>query len=319
MGASCAGRSDGASRAAPQQTAGPAANPNGIGPENLTPQAKVFDQFDTDKSGDLTVMELKRAISLGIKELVGGADEFLEKLDCNEDGVVNLQEWTHPANSAAKSAVERVLKKVALLTAGSSTIAATEPAKQMLHGSTRPLASTGGSILGGGLYERLEVDLENERFVKSTHRVQEQREHMIEEMRNEAEEMQNAVRIGEDRQMVTWEESSRPVVVQKKEDKDTMKSEAGEVLRKMCEKIFGNYDTDGRGQLDRDELATLLRDMIDKVIKITQEQIDRCMAEVDLDHNGEVDLDEFSIWYPTVVKTNTASTRNSILPKKRFV
>lgn len=60
----------------------------------LVDLAKVFDQFDTDGSGDLTFKEIKRALTcLGLKDQ---AEEMMANLDENQDGVISLEEWkTH--------------------------------------------------------------------------------------------------------------------------------------------------------------------------------------------------------------------------------
>ena len=54
--------------------------------------AKIFDQIDTDKSGTLTLKELKRALAaLGMRGELG-ENELLAKLDTNEDGQLSFTE-----------------------------------------------------------------------------------------------------------------------------------------------------------------------------------------------------------------------------------
>jgi len=59
----------------------------------LVDMAKVFDQFDTDKSGDLSKEELKNAIAcLGLTETVN-VDELVKNMDTNADGEISIQEF----------------------------------------------------------------------------------------------------------------------------------------------------------------------------------------------------------------------------------
>ncbi|CAD7943462.1 unnamed protein product [Amoebophrya sp. A25] len=66
----------------------------------LVDVAKIFEQFDTDGSGTLTVKELKRALAaLGLKEELQaastseGAEKWAEMLNADDNGEVNMDAW----------------------------------------------------------------------------------------------------------------------------------------------------------------------------------------------------------------------------------
>merc|ERR1711953_669786 len=55
--------------------------------------AKVFDQLDTDKSGDLSKEEIAHALNvLGLQEKFN-IDDVLKTMDENSDGVVSIEEF----------------------------------------------------------------------------------------------------------------------------------------------------------------------------------------------------------------------------------
>merc|ERR1719449_519971 len=55
--------------------------------------ARVFDQLDTDKSGDLSRDEIKHALEvLGLQEKFN-IDDVLKTMDENSDGVVSIEEF----------------------------------------------------------------------------------------------------------------------------------------------------------------------------------------------------------------------------------
>ena len=89
----------------------------------LVDVAKIFNQIDTDKSGDLTIAEIKRALAclkIHKSDNIGGSgltmDDFFKHLDVNHDGVISLEEWksglTHEmTNLLSKHLDERGLLK----------------------------------------------------------------------------------------------------------------------------------------------------------------------------------------------------------------
>jgi Ca2+-binding EF-hand superfamily protein len=55
--------------------------------------AKVFDQLDTDKSGDLSKDEIKHALEvLGLQDAYN-LDDLLKGMDENSDGVISIDEF----------------------------------------------------------------------------------------------------------------------------------------------------------------------------------------------------------------------------------
>ena len=55
--------------------------------------SKVFDQFDTDKSGDLSKNEIKRAVAcLGLKGTIN-VDELLKEMDDDENCTISIDEF----------------------------------------------------------------------------------------------------------------------------------------------------------------------------------------------------------------------------------
>jgi Ca2+-binding EF-hand superfamily protein len=64
---------------------------------------------------------------------------------------------------------------------------------------------------------------------------------------------------------------------------------------KDLREVFDIVDADHGGSLDRDEVATLADFFGDT--SMTEAQIDEAMAEMDDDGSGEVDFEEFRLWY----------------------
>jgi len=60
--------------------------------------------------------------------------------------------------------------------------------------------------------------------------------------------------------------------------------------RKEVERAFKTFDTDGSGSVDAFELKLAMRAL---GIKMSEEEIELIMDEVDVDKSGEIDLDEF--------------------------
>ncbi|KAK3274064.1 hypothetical protein CYMTET_17733 [Cymbomonas tetramitiformis] len=71
---------------------------------------KVFNQFDTDRSGTISAKELKRAMkALGLKADSEAVSSMLGALDSNGDGQISVQEWALELPEELKVAIESKL------------------------------------------------------------------------------------------------------------------------------------------------------------------------------------------------------------------
>merc|ERR1712048_1011067 len=64
----------------------------------------------------------------------------------------------------------------------------------------------------------------------------------------------------------------------------------------VCWQAFKTFDVDGSGTIDKEELMKLLGiDTVTNVMQVeyTEKEVDQIMNEVDLNHDGKIDFDEF--------------------------
>ena len=76
-------------------------------------------------------------------------------------------------------------------------------------------------------------------------------------------------------------------------DKDG-KPKSAEELEEMLVRLFSEIDSDGSGHLDRSEVEELSGRL---GTKLTSLQLNTAMMQMDEDGSGEVDLDEFRVWW----------------------
>ena len=67
-----------------------------------------------------------------------------------------------------------------------------------------------------------------------------------------------------------------------------------ELEQRNVKEFFERIDETGDGNLDRTEVGHLFKAL---GIELTAEQFDLCYSELDRDHEGSVDLNEFSYWW----------------------
>ena len=95
-----------------------------------------------------------------------------------------------------------------------------------------------------------------------------------------------------------------------------MKAKYEELKSQTVVPAFSKFDKDGNGTIDPKELGQLSKDLGQE---ITEEQIEEAMKELDLNGDGVVDLEEFSRWYFTGMKSyggvmkGLLQTKNSTL------
>jgi ribosomal protein L12E/L44/L45/RPP1/RPP2 len=77
----------------------------------------------------------------------------------------------------------------------------------------------------------------------------------------------------------------------KEEEEDD--EEEDEELRKL-RALFDMVDADGSGELDREEVSRLSKDM---GAALSDAELDTAMSKMDQDGSGLVDFDEFRSWY----------------------
>merc|ERR1712048_447807 len=68
------------------------------------------------------------------------------------------------------------------------------------------------------------------------------------------------------------------------------------ITEDVCWRAFKTFDVDGSGTIDKEELMKLLGiDTVSNVMQVeyTEKEVDQIMTEVDLNHDGKIDFDEF--------------------------
>lgn len=63
----------------------------------------------------------------------------------------------------------------------------------------------------------------------------------------------------------------------------------------LIKDIFNEIDTDGSGDIDREEMKELMQSFADELgQEVSDEQIDKQIDELDTDGDGAIQLDEFA-------------------------
>ncbi|KAL9653146.1 hypothetical protein ABK040_006362 [Willaertia magna] len=83
---------------------------------------------------------------------------------------------------------------------------------------------------------------------------------------------------------------------------------------KQLKEIFDLVDTDGGGSIQRDELRTLMYTI---GLNPTEEQLDAMMLEVDFDHSGDIDFEEFTTVMSKEVEA--AYTKEELIKAFKFL
>ena len=81
-------------------------------------------------------------------------------------------------------------------------------------------------------------------------------------------------------------------------------------------KIWSQVDADGSGDLDREEVAEVLKMMSSDEAEIGPEHLDRVMGELDVDGGGAIEFAEFAEWYER--QQMSAQHEDSELIKRMF-
>lgn len=74
-------------------------------------------------------------------------------------------------------------------------------------------------------------------------------------------------------------------------------------------KCFERFDLDGNGYIDKQELAGL---SLQLGHKLDEQQLNDALKDLDLNHDGTVDFDEFCRWYFTGMKPYTGAKRSML-------
>ena len=88
----------------------------------------------------------------------------------------------------------------------------------------------------------------------------------------------------------------------------------------VCVDLFQKYDTDGSGDLDRDEIKVLYDDLSERqgIPKMTDDELDTHLAKWDEDGNGEVDLDEFLAMCLPIIENHMKNEANANETQKKL-
>ena len=75
----------------------------------------MFDQFDTDKSGDLSKEEIRAAIiCLGLKDTVN-VDDLLKDMDTDANGEISIEEFRNNLPKSVLQAMSAKLNEAGLI------------------------------------------------------------------------------------------------------------------------------------------------------------------------------------------------------------
>ena len=70
-------------------------------------------------------------------------------------------------------------------------------------------------------------------------------------------------------------------------------SEIDNVIAKCVDEIWGKYDTDGNGNLDKDETKRFVRDSLSDISEgFNEKDFDQCFREFDKDNSGTIEKGE---------------------------
>lgn len=78
-------------------------------------------------------------------------------------------------------------------------------------------------------------------------------------------------------------------------------------VREEARKAFSLYDTDGTGELEPKEVETMLASEL--CAPIRSKTLEGFMMEVDSDHNGSIDFEEFLLWYVRETDVNGINSK----------
>jgi hypothetical protein len=67
---------------------------------------------------------------------------------------------------------------------------------------------------------------------------------------------------------------------------------------------FAMFDVDGSGEIDRDELSSVAKEL---GVPLSESDLDDAMKQMDADGSGEVDLQEFAGWYKSLTSSNSGA------------
>lgn len=73
---------------------------------------------------------------------------------------------------------------------------------------------------------------------------------------------------------------------------------------------FNQFDADGSGEIDKDELAQLSAQL---GAPLNDKQLKEALVDLDLNKDGVIDYDEFCRWYFTGMKSYNGGTRSMLM------
>ena len=102
----------------------------------------MFDQFDTDKSGDLSKNEIKRAVAcLGLKNEIN-VDELLKEMDDDENCTISIEEFRNNLPKNILQAMSAKLNEAGLIEGFVDDKRDQQPAKKDLTKVFQQFANT---------------------------------------------------------------------------------------------------------------------------------------------------------------------------------
>ena len=77
-----------------------------------------------------------------------------------------------------------------------------------------------------------------------------------------------------------------------------------EALKQICQGVFDKFDKDKSGELDANELETIMKDISNdmKVDPPTKDDVQQFLSTLDKDKSGKISMDEFSVFLKKILQ-----------------
>jgi len=242
----------------------------------LVDMAKVFDQFDTDKSGDLSKSEIRNAIiCLGLEKEVN-VDELLKHMDDDENCTISIDEFRNNLPKNILQAMSAKLNEKGLIE-GFVPDADQQPPKKDLTKVFQQFANTAT--------EGAKASLDKKKMKRALKALGVDKQLNADDILNKMDANNDGTIDLEE-----WDKYMTPELRAAIELKltDTNRVAGFRPLVDMA-KVFDQFDTDKSGDLSKSEIKNAIRCLgLEKEVNV-----DELLKEMDDDENCTISIDEF--------------------------